>query len=361
MRFGVFLLAAQFPGPDHTTVLDSSVAAAVAAEEVGFDDVWVAEHHFISYGICPSAITLAGYLLGATRRIGVGTAVSVLSTQHPVGLAEQALLLDQLSGGRFRLGVGRGGPWIDLEVFGTGMDRYQHGFPESLDLLLAALSGVRLASSGAHFRFSGVDIVPRPRTSPHPDVSLAATTTGTVELAAQRGLPLLLGKHASDTEKAALIDHYNQIATRPRGHLAAALAYVADSQHEAITTMRTCLPRWLGPGLARRGKTDTLDAEAAARAVLSGPASGSAKAGDGPVEMLRMLKLAKDSAVKARSQTINQLKAVLVAARPCGRITHGTGHRLPRPTRRPNSPEPRRSVDHNPLRFLAPTSSIARD
>ncbi|MBV8994342.1 MAG: IS110 family transposase [Pseudonocardiales bacterium] len=66
----------------------------------------------------------------------------------------------------------------------------------------------------------------------------------------------------------------------------------------------------------RRGKTDTLDAEAAARAVLSGRATGSAKAGDGPVEMLRMFKLAKASAVKARTQTINQLKAVLVAADP---------------------------------------------
>ena len=66
----------------------------------------------------------------------------------------------------------------------------------------------------------------------------------------------------------------------------------------------------------RRGKTDTLDAEAAARAVLSGRASGSAKAGDGPVEMLRMFKLAKDSAVKSRTQAINQLKAVLVAADP---------------------------------------------
>jgi transposase len=66
----------------------------------------------------------------------------------------------------------------------------------------------------------------------------------------------------------------------------------------------------------RRGKADTLDAESAARAVLSGRASGSAKAGDGPVEMLRMFKLAKASAVKARTQTINQLKAVLVAADP---------------------------------------------
>ena len=66
----------------------------------------------------------------------------------------------------------------------------------------------------------------------------------------------------------------------------------------------------------QRGKTDTLDAEAAARAVLSGRASATAKAGDGPVEMLRMFKLAKASAIKARTQTINQLKAVLVAADP---------------------------------------------
>jgi transposase len=66
----------------------------------------------------------------------------------------------------------------------------------------------------------------------------------------------------------------------------------------------------------RQGKTDSLDAQAAARAVLSGRATGSAKAGDGPVEMLRMFKLAKSSAIKARTQTINQLKAVLVAADP---------------------------------------------
>jgi alkanesulfonate monooxygenase SsuD/methylene tetrahydromethanopterin reductase-like flavin-dependent oxidoreductase (luciferase family) len=100
MRFGAFLLAAQFPDQDHNTVLDSTVAAALAAEEAGFEDVWVAEHHFMSYGIRPSAITLASYLLGATRRITVGTAVSVLSIQHPVALAEQAALLDQLSDGR---------------------------------------------------------------------------------------------------------------------------------------------------------------------------------------------------------------------------------------------------------------------
>ncbi|MGH3832000.1 MAG: LLM class flavin-dependent oxidoreductase, partial [Pseudonocardiaceae bacterium] len=63
-------------------------------------------------------------------------------------------MLDQLSGGRFRLGVGRGGPWIDLEVFGTGLDRYQHAFPEALELLLAALSRPRVAATRPALSFS---------------------------------------------------------------------------------------------------------------------------------------------------------------------------------------------------------------
>jgi transposase len=69
----------------------------------------------------------------------------------------------------------------------------------------------------------------------------------------------------------------------------------------------------------RRGKTDTIDAQAAARAVLSGRATAVAKTGDGPVEGLRMFKLAKGSAIKSRTQAINQLKAVLVAADPAVR------------------------------------------
>jgi alkanesulfonate monooxygenase SsuD/methylene tetrahydromethanopterin reductase-like flavin-dependent oxidoreductase (luciferase family) len=83
MRIGAFLLGPGVPGLDHATVLDTTVAAAVAAESAGFDEVWVAEHHFMSYGLVPSAVTLAGYLLGATRRVVVGTAVSVLSTGTP--------------------------------------------------------------------------------------------------------------------------------------------------------------------------------------------------------------------------------------------------------------------------------------
>jgi alkanesulfonate monooxygenase SsuD/methylene tetrahydromethanopterin reductase-like flavin-dependent oxidoreductase (luciferase family) len=244
VRVGLFLLAAQFPGQTHTEVLRRTVDAAVTAERAGFDGVWFAEHHFMSYGVCPSAITLAAYVLGRTSRIAVGTAVSVLSTQHPVALAEQAALLDQVGGGRFRLGVGRGGPWVDLEVFGTGLARYESGFAESLDLLLAALSRERVAGGGA-FPFREVPIVPRPLTGP--PVVVACTSPETAELAARRGLPMLLGMHAGDEEKRALIEHYGEGSP---GHLAAGVAYVADTRAEAQRVLRTAMPRWLGPGLA---------------------------------------------------------------------------------------------------------------
>ncbi|GAB3884721.1 hypothetical protein GCM10029964_046180 [Kibdelosporangium lantanae] len=123
----MFLLAGRFPGQTDAQALGRATDAVGWAEEAGFDDVWIAEHHFMSYGVCPSAITFAAHALARTSRITVGTAVAVLSTAHPVQLAEQARMLTVMSGGRFYLGVGRGGPWRDLEVFGTGLYRWERG------------------------------------------------------------------------------------------------------------------------------------------------------------------------------------------------------------------------------------------
>ncbi len=125
--------------------------------------------------------------------------MSVLSTSHPVALAEQAALLDHVSAGRFRLGVGRGGPWVDLGAFGTSLERYESGFAESLDLLLATLTQDKISAAGPAFNFREVAMVPR--TCPHPPVVVACTSPATAELAAERGLPMLLGMHAGDDGK----------------------------------------------------------------------------------------------------------------------------------------------------------------
>jgi alkanesulfonate monooxygenase SsuD/methylene tetrahydromethanopterin reductase-like flavin-dependent oxidoreductase (luciferase family) len=195
-------------------------------------------------------VTLAGHLLGATRRITVGTAVSVLPTVHPVALAEQALLLDQVSGGRFRLGLGRGGPWVDLEVFGSGAARHDDdGYIEALDVLLSTLDGPTVSADGERFRFREVPVTPAPRPGAvHGGVApvLAATSSSGIAAAADRGLPMLLGMHADDTEKADFVRRYGT----PAPHLSAGIAHVEDSTARARAVVREALPQWLEPGLA---------------------------------------------------------------------------------------------------------------
>jgi len=261
-RLGLFLVAGRFPGQDDAEALHRALEAVDAAERSGLHDAWLAEHHFTSYGTCPSAITAAGYALGRTRRLQLGTAVSVLSTTHPVALAEQALLLDRASAGRLRLGAGRGGPWVDLEVFGTGLDRFEDGFAEGLDLLLDALAGPRTSADGKHFAFREVDVVPDPAGSSLAPPTVACTSKSTVELAARRGLPMLLGMHIGDEDKAEMVRHYEDTALAcgrdPRGvdHVSTVLAHVADSADEARAELRSTMPGWLGPGLAGHRPVD---------------------------------------------------------------------------------------------------------
>lgn len=256
MKLGLFLLAGQFPGMTEAEALAGAVDSAVAAEQAGLDSVWLAEHHFITYGVCPSAVALAANVLGRTSRITVGTGVCMLSNRHPVALAEETALLDHVSGGRFALGIGRGGPWVDLEVFGTGLARFEDGFAESLDLLLDGLEQGRVVAEGSRFfSFRPVTVVPRPASGPRPCVVVAATSPDTAETAARRGLPLLLGLHADDDERCDLLERYAKVAAGhghdPDGidHLAAAVCHIAGSRSEAEADLRAAMVPWIDQGV----------------------------------------------------------------------------------------------------------------
>jgi alkanesulfonate monooxygenase SsuD/methylene tetrahydromethanopterin reductase-like flavin-dependent oxidoreductase (luciferase family) len=207
-------------------------------------------------------VTLAAFLLGCTRRIGVGTAVSVLPTVHPVALGEQAALLHLTSGGRFTLGVGRGGPWVDLEVFGAGLEAYESGFPESLDLLLRWLREPRVGADGEHFAFREVPVVPRTDElldAPEgPPVLVACTSPGSVRLAAQRGLSMLLGMHCDDEEKAEMVALWRTSALEAgrcpqevadAEHVSAGVVQIADARQDATEALAKAMPGWLRQGL----------------------------------------------------------------------------------------------------------------
>lgn len=282
MRVGAFVLAAQFPGQGQSEALHRAVRAADAAEESGLDAVWLAEHHFVPYGVCPSAVTLAALLLGRTRRIGVGTAVSVLPNTHPVTLGEQTAMLHLTSGGRFTLGVGRGGPWVDLEVFGGGSEAYERGYPEALDLLRRWLSEPRVGTDGASYRFREVDVVPRAdepfTTHPSdpvaaspgrtgPPVVVASTSPSSVRLAAERALPMLLGMHCGDEEKAEIVALWRRearvaghgadvVEAAAAQHVSAGVVQVEDTTEQARESLTKTMPGWFRDGLGAHRTVD---------------------------------------------------------------------------------------------------------
>ncbi|WKG01975.1 LLM class flavin-dependent oxidoreductase [Mycolicibacterium sp. HK-90] len=179
VKLGVLLNMGAGLGTGPGEVFDFTVEQATAAEQLGYDELWVTEHHFIRFGINPSAVTTAAFLLGRTSRISVGTAVALSPLYHPVDLAERTALLDQLSHGRFVLGLGRGGYRRDFDVLDIDYARWDGepmtGAQRILDLWASTDS---------------VEIQPPARTRPHPELLLATSSPAGVDFAARNGLAL---------------------------------------------------------------------------------------------------------------------------------------------------------------------------
>jgi alkanesulfonate monooxygenase SsuD/methylene tetrahydromethanopterin reductase-like flavin-dependent oxidoreductase (luciferase family) len=146
------------------------------AEQLGFGSVWVSEHHFVDDGYASSTLTLLGALAVATEHMWLGTNVLVLPVHHPLRLAEEALTVDALSGGRLRLGMGLGYRAADLEPFGVSLRQRRRRFEESFDVLRRACRGEPL---------DGVRVSPRPVRDGGPELWIGALSEAAIERAAR--------------------------------------------------------------------------------------------------------------------------------------------------------------------------------
>ncbi|GHH91221.1 LLM class flavin-dependent oxidoreductase [Streptomyces capillispiralis] len=242
IRFGVLLSTDRYADESDGDVLARTVEVARFAEELGLDDLWLTEHHFLGASVNPSALGLAAYLLGKTHTVHVGTAVTVLPLHSPVHVAEQTALLDQLSGGRFVLGVGRGFPGVEYDVIGPGLASWRAGLAEPLDLTLATLNG-EVTTGIAHGLPAPLRPSPAVRSLPRPPVYVAAGSPATTELAADRGLPLLLFYDKGPEAKAQMVAHYDARARAggrpapPWGHAFAVFTQVTESAERARRLM----------------------------------------------------------------------------------------------------------------------------
>lgn len=198
MRFGVLQF---FSWPDRRVALETVYARAFdrmrIMDDTGYDAVWLAEHHFSSYSICPSVHLMGMYAASLTRNLRIGTAVSLAAFYHPLRLAEEVALLDVLSGGRVNWGAGRGFDQTEFKVFNVPMNESAARFRESFEIVLEAWRNERLNYQGKYWTFEDVEVLPKPAQKPHPPVWVAASSEGAVQWAGEAGHTIMMDPHSS--------------------------------------------------------------------------------------------------------------------------------------------------------------------
>ncbi|MEM7018960.1 MAG: LLM class flavin-dependent oxidoreductase [Pseudomonadota bacterium] len=188
--FGLFLNMGANLGPTPESIFQLTLKQAQFAETLGYSDLWVTEHHFIPFGLSPSALTTSAFLLGRTKRLRVGTAVTLCPLYHPVELAERAALLDQFSEGRFDLGIGRGGYLRDYQVLNLDTARWDDEPEASGEVILNAWRGNNLAPLTGQETTEHIPLQPPPRTQPNPPLFVATSSKAGIAFAARHGLGL---------------------------------------------------------------------------------------------------------------------------------------------------------------------------
>jgi alkanesulfonate monooxygenase SsuD/methylene tetrahydromethanopterin reductase-like flavin-dependent oxidoreductase (luciferase family) len=201
VKFGILQF---FSWPERRQPLATVYARALQRIEImdrgGYDAVWLTEHHFSDYSVCPSIPVMGAYAAARTRNIRIGAGVTLAAFYHPLRLAEEIALLDVLSGGRVNWGAGRGFDAREFRTFGVPMEESQLRFREAVDIVIRAWSTERVTYSGKYYSFDEVEVLPKPLQTPHPPLWMAAGSNDALQWAASLGHSVLLGPHANHEE-----------------------------------------------------------------------------------------------------------------------------------------------------------------
>jgi luciferase family oxidoreductase group 1 len=203
MNFGTFLLMQSPSARPAQEIFARGIDMAQAAETLGFRSVWLAEHHFSTYGYLSRPAQLATYIAAKTTRLRVGTAVIVVPLHHPLIVAEEIATLDLLAGGRIDVGLGRGYQHYEFERLGLDLETGRARWEESVDIILKAFEGKPFSYDGKIFKIPETTIFPQPVQQPRPPIWVTAQSPDSVEGAVRRGFNVLTGGFGVPLERMA--------------------------------------------------------------------------------------------------------------------------------------------------------------
>jgi alkanesulfonate monooxygenase SsuD/methylene tetrahydromethanopterin reductase-like flavin-dependent oxidoreductase (luciferase family) len=189
LEFGFGLITCQrYPGDPRSDVelYAEAIELAVVAEDLGFDSVWTSEHHFVDDGYLPSVLALSAAIAARTDRVAIGTALLLAPLLDPVRVAEDAAVVDLVSGGRLILGVGLG--WREEEFEGLGVRLEERGrrLEDAIVVYRQAWSG-ELVRGGVLLRYPGVPVRPLPARPGGPPLWVGAMSDPAVRRAGRLG------------------------------------------------------------------------------------------------------------------------------------------------------------------------------
>jgi len=253
VKFSNFLFPASMdPGRDHQ-IIHETLREAQLCDELGMDMLWLAEHHFD--GICAyvDPVSFAAALAASTKRIQIGFAVAQMSLHHPIRMAEQMSLIDNLSRGRLVVGLGRGTAYNIYDYQGYGIDPKEayDRLVEAEEIMIKAWTTPNYEHRGKYWNVRLPLLRPRPYTKPHPFIIRACSGEEAMLGMARAGRPFLMNIQSNEVTRHRM-DLYRK-TMRESGYDEAAVArnvdntwvwrniFVAETDAEAG---RLALPAW---------------------------------------------------------------------------------------------------------------------
>ena len=193
MRFGHFFYPMNFDASRDYEAIEACLLEAELVEQLGFDAIWIAEHHFLGEVVYGDPLVFAAAVAAKTQRVVLGLGVIELALHNPVQLAIQTALLDNLSRGRLIVGTGRGSDYNSFEYvgFGTTVSQGRKQLLEAEDLLVKAWTTEELDYRGEYWQVSFPSVRPRPFQKPHPPLARACLSDDSIMSMARIARPVL--------------------------------------------------------------------------------------------------------------------------------------------------------------------------
>ena len=247
MKFGIFDHIDDAGVPLGQLYADR-LRIAEAYDRHGFYGYHVAEHHSTPLGAAASPSLIMAALAYRTKNLRFGPLVYLLPFYHPLRLIEEVCMLDQMSGGRLQLGVGRGVSMYETQAYGLDFTKTQAMYHEAFQVLLKGLTSDELSFSGEFYKFDKVPMILRPLQKPHPALWYGVTLPSNSAWPAENHVNIVALGLRDNT--AAIIKAYREARARHGFDLEGTLVgvsrhvVVAETDEAALAIARRAYPKW---------------------------------------------------------------------------------------------------------------------